>query len=93
LGAYHPRIWAFKEWRPIPYLIGRRIGVGYKDHGSLSTAPSWKDQMVLTEEGTEEKFDSVLSELRTLLLFSEYSQESGPPTDEPQSGRKGRKKE
>ena len=47
------------------------MGVGYKDHGSLSSAPSWKDQILFTEEEPEVE-DDVIFELWTLLSFSEY---------------------
>jgi hypothetical protein len=62
---------AFKEWRPIVIAEERRIGVGYKDHGSLASAPSWKDQIIFTEEDTEVE-DDVIFELWTLLSFLEY---------------------
>lgn len=50
LQSYVPRLSIHKIWTekqtlaPVQY-----IGVGYKDHGSISPAPSWKDQM--TSEG------------------------------------------
>ena len=62
---------AFKVWSPVVLSEERRMGVGYKDHGSLSSAPSWKDQILFTEEEPEVE-DDVIFELWTLLSFSEY---------------------
>lgn len=87
-GNPKPNLFALKWWDERIPLIGRRIGVGYKDHGSIATAPSWKDQMVSdTGGGTEEKGDPFLSELLTLLSFSEFLREK-PPTDETQKVEK-----
>lgn len=72
-SGYQPRFQAIKAWDPRKVVLARRIGVGYKDHGTLATAPSWKDQMLLTaEEFAEEKGDNFLQELKILLSFSEY---------------------
>lgn len=70
-----PKFSAFKVWAPVRIPPECRIGVGYKDKGSLSTAPSWRDQMVLTEEDEPLTFsDSFLEELRILLSFLEFSE-------------------
>lgn len=64
-------LFAFKRWNPVITLEERRIGVGYKDKGSLSSAPSWKDQIFFTEEEPVSE-DDVLHELKVLLSFSEF---------------------
>lgn len=63
---------AGKIWSPNQVLELRRIGVGYKDKGSLSSTLSWKDQIVSTEDVTALQ-DNVIFELGVFLSFSEYS--------------------
>jgi len=62
LQGFVPRLSIFKVWtekkRLPPKLV---IGVGYNDHGSLSSVPSWKDQM--TDDGD-------VSPRLEVLLFS-----------------------
>lgn len=65
------------------------MGVGYKDKGSLSSAPSWKDQIIFTEEEPVSE-DSVLHELKVLLSFSEFLNQGKLPADETNGGRKGK---
>lgn len=93
LGPTSPRIWSKKNWAPQRTIEGRRIGVGYKDHGTLASGLSWRDQMSLTaEEFAEEKGDEVLHRIFTYLSFSEYAKGRVPPAEESQIGRKGEKK-
>lgn len=43
--SYVPELYVFKMWTLETRVPPKRyIGVGYNDHGTLSTAPSWKDQ-------------------------------------------------
>jgi len=50
LHGYKPEVFAYRSWSPQKLPEVRRIGVGYKDKGHLSSAPSWKDQIVFTED-------------------------------------------
>lgn len=57
---FEPKMSIVKVWTEAAKLLPKRyIGVGYKDHGTLSTAPSWKDQQ--TEEDVANPRLSVLS--------------------------------
>lgn len=57
---FEPKMSIVKVWTEVAKLPPKRyIGVGYKDHGTLSTAPSWKDQQ--TEEDVANPRLSVLS--------------------------------
>jgi hypothetical protein len=48
--SFCPEMFIFKMWTLEARLPPKRyIGIGYNDHGTLSTAPSWKDQ--LTDDG------------------------------------------
>lgn len=50
--SYRPEMFIFKMWTAETRIPPKRyVGVGYNDHGTLSTAPSWKDQ--LTDDGEE----------------------------------------
>lgn len=50
--SFCPEMFVFKMWTLQTMLPPKRyIGIGYNDHGTLSTAPSWKDQ--LTSDGEE----------------------------------------
>ena len=51
LSSFEPRALVYKIWtEPVKIAPARYIGVGYKDHGSLGSAPSWKDQILRDEE-------------------------------------------
>ena len=51
--SYMPEMFIFKMWTLAAKLSPKRyIGIGYNDHGTLSTAPSWKDQLTDDEEET-----------------------------------------
>lgn len=67
LNGYQPSVVYLKNWSPniLPEL--RRIGVGYKDKGSLGSGPSWKDQILTEEEETEFGLDDFLKRCRTLM--------------------------
>lgn len=58
-NSYRPEMFIFKMWTQEARIPPKRyIGVGYNDHGTLSTAPSWKDQ--LTDDEDESPRLSVL---------------------------------
>lgn len=69
--GYRPDVFCVKRWKEekIPYI--RTIGVGYKDKGTLSSAPSWKDQMIL-DEGVSPAILSELSLMEKLLSFLDF---------------------
>jgi hypothetical protein len=51
---FKPQAQCFKIWtEPIRVAPTRYIGVGYKDHGSLGSAPSWKDQILRDDENSD----------------------------------------
>jgi len=51
--AFVPELHIFKIWTQRAMIAPKRyIGVGYNDHGTLSTAPSWKDQLTDHEDET-----------------------------------------
>jgi len=43
-------VYGSKEWKPQEIPLLRRIGVGYKDKGTLGTGLSWKEQYVSEED-------------------------------------------
>lgn len=52
LHSYTPRFRVYRIWSmkvKLPPLL--YIGVGYKDRGTLSSTPSWKEQMLYDGEG------------------------------------------
>lgn len=60
--SYVPEMFIFKMWTLETRVPPKRyIGVGYNDHGTLSTAPSWKDQQ--TDHGE-------VSPRLSVMLFS-----------------------
>lgn len=91
LRGYRPGIHIGKVWVSTKYFHKRVIGVGYNDHGSLSSLPSWKEQIIRTEEVNS---NAKIDELHTLVIqlsFLDFllSQENFRPADEAQKGRKG----
>lgn len=50
-NSFCPEMFLFKMWTLETRIPPKRyIGVGYNDHGTLSTAPSWKDQLTDSAE-------------------------------------------
>lgn len=88
VSSYHPRFFAYRHWSPQKLPPVRYIGVGYKDHGSISTAPSWKDQMLTDEEDQQSEIGGNLGALQSLLLLL-----PDPRTVVLMSPKKGRKGE
>lgn len=70
LGSYQPQIYPYRQFSPTVVPPVRRIGVGYKDKGHLSSAPSWKDQILYSVEETQEGENSRLLHLLLLSLRS-----------------------
>ena len=70
LRSYQPQIYPYRSFSPTVVPPVRRIGVGYKDKGHLSSAPSWKDQILYSVEETQEGENSRLLHLLLLSLRS-----------------------
>lgn len=71
LRSFHPSIDVHKVWTNRKRLKPVRfVGVGYNDHGHLSSLPSWKDQILYEEDPeindmyTSDLYDSLLRDLR-----------------------------
>jgi hypothetical protein len=51
LNAFEPEIFILRVWRDRKRFPAKRyIGIGYSDHGTLSTTLAWQEQMVGEEE-------------------------------------------
>jgi hypothetical protein len=75
--SYVPEMFIFKMWTLETRVPPKRyIGVGYNDHGTLSTAPSWKDQQ--TDHGDVSPRLSVM--LFSLRMIFEYPLYRIPPS-------------
>ena len=64
LASFQPQIQTFQVWTEIKKLPSKRfIGIGYKDHGSLASSPSWKSQMLEVPEESDitERVNFILS--------------------------------
>lgn len=54
LASFRPKAYIFRYWTEVKRIPPKRfVGVGYKDHGSLSTTPSWKEQMLFDPEQSD----------------------------------------
>lgn len=73
LHGYSPEVFAYRSWNPQRLPETRRIGVGYKDKGHLSSAPSWKDQIVFIEEDDRPKEGFLDLLLRRLSSDPEFA--------------------
>lgn len=67
LHGYRPSVLYDKEWKPQKLPPVRRIGVGYKDKGTLGSGLSWKDQ-ILPEEGPTSSMQNEFN-LKVLTLL------------------------
>lgn len=67
IGGYRPSVIYSKSWSPVRLPPKKVIGVGYKDHGSLGSGPSWKDQILPAEEENPKAEDNFLMELKSLI--------------------------
>lgn len=75
-ASFSPKMSIFKVWTEMKRIPPKQvIGVGYNDHGTLSSVPSWKDQM--TDDGEEHSRLLVLAfSLRKILEISPVSDSS-----------------
>jgi hypothetical protein len=92
LFGFEPKVSCEKWWDGSRPKQANRIGVGYKDKGTLSTAPSWKDQMILTEGDTPDASLRELEFLQIQLSFLDFLLSRTRPADETQKGRKGERR-
>lgn len=86
LCGYEPEWYVRKKWVEKRFPPKRTVGVGYNDKGSLSSRPSWKDQIIWTEE---ENLPAKIEEIHTLMIqlsFLDFllSRRTWRPADEPQ---------
>jgi hypothetical protein len=73
--SFEPKMEIQKVWTDIQKIPPKRfIGVGYNDHGTLSTAPSWKDQ--LSDDGEVSHPANLLKFHLEYLLRSPLSRNS-----------------
>lgn len=89
-NGFRPRVSLLTEYSPRRFPPVRYIGVGYKDHGSIGTAPSWRDQISQDSphpSSTLVRFSVKVSVFLGLITLD--SLEANPdPTEEPEEGRK-----
>jgi hypothetical protein len=66
LLSFTPSVRVFKVWTKRRSLKPKRfVGVGYNDHGHLSSLPSWKDQILYTDDtGSKCEPDFLLDDLQ-----------------------------
>lgn len=67
IGGYRPSVIYSKRWNPVRLPPKKVIGLGYNDHGTLGSGPSWKDQILTDEEETPLAEDNFLLELKSLI--------------------------
>lgn len=67
LPSYEPELLIQKVWTEKTQLAPKRyIGIGYNDHGTLSSAPSWKEQQ--TEDGEKPtRLSALLFSMRSTI--------------------------
>lgn len=65
--SFDPQVFPYRHWSPQRLPPKRYIGIGYRDHGSLSTAPAWQDQLVFSDEDTYPELFGILGTLESLL--------------------------
>lgn len=89
LNSFQPSIDFFKCWTEITKMPPEKyIGVGYKDHGSLGSGLSWKDQMLADEEKSD-----VNDCVHNLLSFSTQQPPRFPSSRTFQTGETTRSEE
>jgi len=90
--SFNPGYTAFKEYITQRIEPKRFVGVGYKDQGSLSTAPSWKEQIVSDGEENLQKSEKLngLYSYISLLVSELESTNKVYPAEESKKGRKGK---
>ena len=65
--SFRPEYYPYRHFSPQKLPPKRIIGVGYKDHGNLSTSPSWRDQVLTDVENPAQEIDGILGNLLSLL--------------------------
>lgn len=88
--SFTPEVTIFKVWTQKAKIAPKRyIGVGYNDHGTLSSGPSWKEQ--LTTDGDDRPRLGVLLYSLKRLLETDLSRTTllwgSRPADEHQTVR------
>jgi len=76
LRSYEPELTIQRVWTDRTQIAPKRyIGVGYNDHGTLSSSPSWKEQQ--TEDGEKpSRLGVLLFSIRSLLDSNLYRNSS-----------------
>lgn len=83
LCSFQPSLRVRRLWTEVKKLPPKRfVGVGYNDHGSLSSTPSWKEQMLSDPEDTD-----VTERVRFLLTlrYDRFSSVPGRSSTRPHS--------
>jgi len=88
LHSFDPSVMYHKEWKPLFLPPVQYIGVGYKDHGTLGSAPSWKDQILPGKEMAVQPNRFSFRYLLSMEVFLNSEVLELPSTDESQLGRK-----
>ena len=72
LPSYEPELLIRRVWTEKTQLVPKRyIGIGYNDHGTLSSAPSWKEQQ--TEDGEKPtRLSALLFSIRSTIENNLY---------------------
>lgn len=65
--SFRPEMFSYRHWSPQKLPQKRYIGIGYRDHGHLSDAPAWQDQLVNADEESVTRFVGILGTLESLL--------------------------
>jgi len=91
VNSFKPLFTAHKEYIVQRVEPKRFVGVGYKDQGSISTSPSWKEQVISDGEEPLQKIEKLADLLTYIsLLVSELEfPDKVLPAEESKKGRKG----
>lgn len=92
LAGYTPSVIYLKDWRPVKLPPKKVIGLGYTDHGTLGSGPSWKEQILEEEEVTYMAEDDFVIWCQSLMEYSVPTillERSQTPLKRPRKGRKG----
>jgi hypothetical protein len=72
LNAFEPEVFILKKWYHKTRIPAKRyIGIGYSDHGTLSTTLAWQEQMV---GGEQEEVPSV----EVKLILHDFYERTSP---------------
>lgn len=67
LNGSRPSVIYSKDWMPFRLPPKKVIGLGYTDHGTLGSGPSWKDQILPDEGDKALALDDFLTWCQTLM--------------------------